>query len=69
MFATVIFESIYSDVADQNAQPMPLHLRKEITHYHEINDKTFNISYECEYVGYWKKCNPADFIPSIPWTK
>jgi hypothetical protein len=43
---------------------MSLYLQKEITHYNEKNDKIFDWY---EYMGYCKKYNRADFIPSIPW--
>jgi hypothetical protein len=38
MFAAAIFESICSDLADQNTRSMPWHIQIEITHYSEMND-------------------------------
>jgi hypothetical protein len=43
MLATAIFESIYSDVADQNIRLNAIACPKQITHCNEMNDQIFNI--------------------------
>jgi hypothetical protein len=42
MFATIIFESRYSEDDRKSTRPNPLHVKVEITHYDEMNDKIFD---------------------------
>jgi hypothetical protein len=37
------FEWRYSEVDDQNTSQTPFHVKIEITHYNEMNDKIFDI--------------------------
>jgi hypothetical protein len=53
MFAITIFESRDSEVDDQSTGQMPSHVKVDITHYDEMNDKIFdiNIDIDIECVG------------------
>jgi hypothetical protein len=42
-FTIAIFEWRYSEVNDQNTGQTPLHVKIEITHYGEMNDKIFDM--------------------------
>jgi hypothetical protein len=48
MFAVTIFESRYSEDDHQSTRPSPLHVKVEIIHYDEMNDKIFDINIDID---------------------